>query len=60
MEKENYELKRTIERINEEHMDEIAKYLQKIDYLEKKLSSFNNKENFESGSSKKWFITHKI
>ena len=54
LEKENFELKRTIERINEEHMDEIAKYLQKIDRLEKNAFLLNNnQENFENGSSKK-------
>jgi len=50
LEKENYELKRTIERINEEHMDEITKYLQKIELLEKKLSFFRNKENMDQDS----------
>jgi len=52
LEKENFELKRTIERINEEHMDEIAKYLQKIDRLEKNISQINNQENLENGGSK--------
>lgn len=57
LEKENFELKKTIERINEEHMNEITKYLQKIQFLEKKVSFLQNKENFtvESGGSyKKW------
>lgn len=42
LEKENFELKKTIERINEIHMDEISNYLQKIQFLEKKLSSLTN------------------
>ena len=47
LEKENFELKRTIEKINEEHMNEVAKYLQKIENLERKLGILTNKENYE-------------
>lgn len=60
LEKENYELKRTIERLNEEHMDEIAKYLQKIEILEKKIAYLQKDRNLDEGSSKKWFFYRNV